>query len=246
MNPSASLKTLYSDLRDNVTLDGAIELRMSPPLLLMPSNKWFYAKERILVVGQETLGWKKDKLGISSFSDFKKATDSVAVMQSAYVTFCFSECNKRHRNSPFWRAYQKLRASFDTSVDGIESNVLWTNLYRCSNAGKSWYGNTNAHDRQLVEQALDRFLLREIELLAPTGIVFFTGPRYDGYLKASLNGEILASPVDERFTTRELAKVCINRHPAPAFRTYHPNYLQRAKDVKYREVIDLIIDKLKA
>ncbi len=246
MNPSATLKTLYLDLRDNTTLDSAIEDRMSPPLLLMPKDKWFYAKERILVVGQETLGWKKDRLGISSFSDFKKATDSVSVMQNAYINFCFSERNKRHRNSPFWRAYRKIRASFDTGVEGIETNVLWTNLYRCSNGGKSWYGNTTTDDRQLVEQALYGFLLREIEILAPTGIVFFTGPRYDEYLKASINGEIIDSPVDERFTTRELARVCINKKSVPAFRTYHPNYLQRAKGVKYREVIDLIIDKLKA
>jgi len=246
MNPSASLKRLYSDLRGNPTLDGAIEARMSPPLLLMPQDKWFYAKDRILIVGQETLGWRKDKLGISSFSDFKKATDSVPMMQNAYVNFCFSESNKRHRNSPFWRAYRKIRASFDTRVEGIETNVLWTNLYRCSNGGKSWYVNTNKDDRKLAEQALDGILLREIEILAPTGIVFFTGPRYDGYLKASLNGEIVASSVDRRFTTRELAKVCINKQALPAFRTYHPGYLQRAKGAKYREVIDLIIDKLRA
>jgi hypothetical protein len=244
MNSTDSLKMLYASLRDNVALAETLEAKMSPPLLVAPQTKWFESEERILVVGQETLGWKKGKLGINTFSDFKKIPDSVVGLQNAYIDFCFSSNSKRNRNSPFWRAYRKIRAAFDSNIYGIETNVLWTNLYRCSNDGKSWLGRNDKGERRLVEQAFDGLLLREIEILAPTGVVFFTGPRYDGYLKASLNGEYATLPVDDSYTTRELAKVCINKRSILAYRTYHPNYLQRAKGGKYRDVIDIIIREL--
>ena len=166
---------------------------------------------------------------------------SIVKLQDAYDDFCFSETSKKHKNSPFWRAYREIRKAFDSCVEGIETNVLWTNLYRCSNDGKSWYGKKDASARESVEKALQGILWEEIKILEPTDIIFFTGPRYDRYLKQSLNGNVEFAPIDDRYSTRQLAKFCINELSIPGFRTYHPNYLQRSKNW---QVIDLLIKEV--
>ena len=245
MNLEASLEDVYISLRESVVIDESIQSRMSPPLLIMPSNKWFESKDRVLVVGQETLGWKQEQANINSFYDFRRTPDSIKTLQSAYVRFCFAKGHRKNENSPFWRAYRKIRASFDASSEGIETNVLWTNLYRCSNDGKSWYGKNNEKERKLVENALREILLREIDVLKPTAIIFFTGPRYDSYLKESVDGDVVNAKIDDRFSTRQLAELRSNRLSMPIFRTYHPNYLQRAKEEKYREVIALIVHEIR-
>ena len=45
----------------------------------------------------------------------------------------------------------------------------------------------------------------------------------------------------DRFTTHGLTRIYVDKQPIPASRIYHPNYLQRAKGDKCRDVIDIII-----
>jgi hypothetical protein len=233
------LESVYIELKNITPIDEDIETKMSPPLLIKPTEKWFESSKKILVVGQETLEWKKK--GIESFSDYRML-DTIAKLQDAYDKFCFAETSKKHKHSPFWRAYRAIRNAFDSCDKGIETNVLWTNLYKCSNNGKSWYGKKDANDRrESVEKALQGILWEEIKILEPTDIIFFTGPRYDRYLKQSLNGNVEFAPIDDRYSTRQLAKFCINEPSIPGFRTYHPNYLQRSKNW---QVIDLLVKEL--
>ena len=241
MDSYSTLETIYTRLRKITSIKEDIETKMSPPLLINPTKKWFESNKRILVVGQETLKWKKDWLGINSFSDFRRVPESIVKLQDAYDDFCFAETSKKHKNNPFWRAYRAIRNAFDSSERGIETNVLWTNLYKCSNDGKSWYGKKDASARKSVEDELQGILLEEIKILEPTDIIIFTGPRYDHYLNQSLNGNIEFAPINDQFSTRQLAKFCINGLSIPGFRTYHPNYLQRSKNWK---VIDLLIKEL--
>lgn len=235
MNDNANLESIYSELKAITGVDEVLQSKMSPPLLLMPQRKWFSSRERILVVGQETLGWKKTN--IQSFEDYAKTPDAIDTLQNAYVDFCFAENKARHKNSPFWRAYRQVRKAFDTSIEGIDTNVLWTNLYKVSNNGKSWYRKNNYQDRKSVEKALKSFLRREIDILNPTGIIFFTGPRYDKYLVESFDGKVEYSPVDDIHPVRQISKLDIDYLRVPVYRTYHPNYLQRAKKNCYIEII---------
>jgi len=163
------------------------------------------------------------------------------------VDFCFAKHSKRNRNSPFWRAYKEVRKAFDTTSGGIETNVLWTNLYKVSNNGKSWYGKNSKdgkQDRESVEKALGAVLLQEVNILKPTGIIFFTGPRYDRYLKESFKGDVTFSEVNSEYTKRQLAKIEVDVHRIPIFRTYHPNYLQRSRD-NYSSMIGIVIESLR-
>jgi len=243
VDSASNLRSIYTGLRNNTILEEAIETRMSPPLLMKLPENWFEYGKRILVVGQETQGWKKEDLNINSFSDFRKMPDSIAKLQDAYVHFRFAKSKANRRNSPFWRAFREIRERCDSNScsEEFETNVLWTNLYKCDNDKKSWYSKNSARARQSVEKALQGVLLKEIDVLKPTGIIFFTGPRYDDYLNRSLNGNVSISPMDDRFPPRQLAKLCVNGLSILAFRTYHPNYLLRSKNW---HVIDLIIKEL--
>ena len=82
MDSYSMLYSVYIELQNITPIDEDIETKMSPPLLINPTKKWFESSKRILVVGQETLGWKKGDLGIESFSDFRKGErDSIAKLQ---------------------------------------------------------------------------------------------------------------------------------------------------------------------
>lgn len=228
MSELASLSAVYQDILGITDIDATLLNRMSPPLLMAPQRRWFSSDKKILVVGQETLGWKQPDINIESFNDFVKTENSVNLLQEAYVKFCFAKKHK-NRTSPFWRAYREIREAFEVSSSGgIDTNVLWTNLYKVSNNGRSWYGKNNRDDRKVVEKVLREVLSREISILKPTGIIFFTGPKYDRYLKESIQGQVTLSKLDDRYPARQLARLCIEDLPIHVCRTYHPNYLQRS------------------
>ena len=82
-------------------------------------------------------------------------------------------------------------------------------------------------------------LEREIAILAPDVVVFFTGPSYNGLLAATFPEAMLEAGSLSR--AKPVSRVIHPALPAKTFRTYHPNYLQRAG--LHRSVLGHIVSK---
>src|SRR5262249_23010518 len=96
--------------------------------------------------------------------------DPISRIQEFYRQF---NLGARSR-SPFWVACKKLRRLLASGeqVPGL----VWGNLYPCDQRKDRPTG-------QIAQSLLDlRVLPREIEILRPDVVVFFTGPEYDDAL----------------------------------------------------------------
>ena len=47
----------YTEFKEKCVLPAELQDRLSPPLLIKVPEKWERSDKRVLVIGQETLGW---------------------------------------------------------------------------------------------------------------------------------------------------------------------------------------------
>jgi hypothetical protein len=80
-----------------------------------------------------------------------------------------------------------------------------------------------------------RLFTEELAILEPHVCLFFSGPYYDDFIKATLPAcEVVAcgdAPV------RELARLTHSALPTASFRTYHPAFLSRGNRWSYIEAM---------
>ena len=214
---------IYKELKE-VVFPNELLTDLSAPILLKVGDNWSTATERILIIGQETQGWGHDGLGYSHYYDFIYRDDSIQEMMEFYELFCFAK-NSSHRKSPFWRAFRQIAGK---SIDEmtINSNVLWTNLIRADYKRASLLSSSE-NDRNIVLDGLKGLLLKEINVLQPTKVIFFTGPRYDRVLKIEFP-DVTFSKYSDDLSISKLAKIIID-DSLISLRTYHPAYIQRSK-----------------
>ncbi|MBK8509590.1 MAG: hypothetical protein IPL51_13430 [Candidatus Competibacteraceae bacterium] len=236
----------YEKLKSSVRFRGDLPKRLSAPLCLYAPERWKNSENRVLIIGQETLGWgfcsgryyDWPYEPIANWQDFTRVQDSVTAMVHGYKSFEFSRYQPENYRSPFWQAYRQFREVLGEQRDGVETSVLWTNLFRMSLDG----GSVIKGSREEVEQIREasRAVLRaELRILKPTAVVFFTGPKYNEALYSLFpNIEVFS------FNGRDPQKTAQIMHPdlpSMAWRTYHPKYLSLSQQWG---VIDEILGKL--
>lgn len=207
----------YRNFHAAAATTGRLKRRASAPLLVNPSGAWFRSEKRLLIVGQETNGWGSPDGSIRTLHDFHLAADAVDVMLSAYTSFDFA-AGYAHRNSAFWRAFRFVAE---------EHAALWTNLFRADMNGPVVL-NCTADEQCHLLQSQSALFRQEVSELAPTTIIFMTGPRYDNALRTIYQGCALV-PLWADVSEREVALVREDRLPVRSIRIYHPTYLQRAR-----------------
>lgn len=228
----SKLRAVYEDFHKRATsLPPNLQTRLSTPLLLSPSQTWTNSKKRILIVGQETLGWDFDsgwyyqwdypRLG--TFQDFKGYPDAVSALIYGYQVFQFSKHQPKNYRSPFWQAYRQIRGVFEDTVDGYETSVIWSNLFRMSLDGGSVIKNANSEELDKIRNENRGLLKAEIGIIKPSAVVFFTGPNYESVLQSEFP-KFQITPFEKYDPTRT-ALISHPDLPKFAFRTYHPNFL---------------------
>lgn len=229
------LEIRYSNFRNSARLPKRLAHRASAPLLLYPHSRWESAKVKLLVVGQETLRWRFEpaKLGtegeaIRTFKEFSAATDGVTSMWDLYRWYSLGRQDST-MNSPFWRGFRTLDAAVNTEPD----SAMWTNLFKV-NVNGSVMRNCTRAEIDKIQKAQNGLLRHEIDVLSPDVIVFFTGPKYDSALRAEF-ADVEFAPFDRgQNSALPLSSLALLRAPglpAKTVRTYHPEYLQRSRQL---------------
>ena len=241
----SELILVYERFKASTSFSLEMSERLSPPLLLYVPKTWLTSKERILLVGQETLGWGFTSghyyewryPPIPDFSAFKAAPVSVTAMVHGYKMFEFARHQPENYRSPFWRAYRQCRTMLGEAKDGIETSVLWTNLFRMSLDGGRVLNGSETEVTQLLDAGKE-LLRREILILRPTAVVFFTGPDYNSALYTTFPS-MEVTDFNGHDSSRT-AKVSHPDLPNRAWRTYHPNHLSFRKWHILDQVYDAI------
>ncbi len=206
--------------------------KMHGPFLVCSQDEYWKSNIKISFVGQETRGWSckgsvteqmdKHKSPITLAN--KNTTGSVTEQMDKHKSFALG---KGYHSSPFWNVIRK----FEERICGSKYNSSWLNLNRYDQNKK----RPNEENRKILSE-LDFLVLKELEILAPDVVIFFTGPIYDGRVKSLLCGELIGV---SGFTKRELCLVKSQHLGAKIIRTYHPNYLRRSG--LEEKVIDAVV-----
>lgn len=161
MDMNAQLRALYSP-----ALDALAVLRAhgaSRPLLMEVPEAYHLAPVKLMIVGQQTLGWGEQ-------------CEDLDQLLALYREFDLGlEC----RRSPFWHAAHRLHRGLNP--DGPERAFLWSNLVKVDQYGRR---PEAAMEDSVCSLGL---LAGEIEITKPDVVVFFTGA-YDQRLQSTFPG----------------------------------------------------------
>lgn len=153
MDINTQLRALYTP-----AMDAFAALRAggaSKPLLMEVPDAYHQAPVKLMVVGQQTLGWGERR-------------DSLDDLLDEYREF---DLGRDCRRSHFWQAAHKLHAGLNP--DGPKRAFLWSNLVKVDQRGH--------RPEPAMEDAACRLglLEREIAITRPDVVIFFTGAYHD-------------------------------------------------------------------
>jgi len=171
----------------------------SGPLLIEVPGEYERARVKLLCVGQQTNGWPETSHGIDG-------------LLKVYREF---DLGRNYTSSPFWVACHRLSRALNP--DGPGFSFTWSNLIKID--------QDQGRPSPEVEESVCslRLLEKEISILEPQVVVFFTGPRYDDRLRATFPG------IKLDVGSRWFSALRHSALPTASFRTYHPGYLWRAR-----------------
>lgn len=182
------------------------------PFLIKCPDSYEMAGKRIMFCGQETQGW------------YTKGYDNPDVdyhdLRGCYNAFVnginYEIVNKEQgKNSPYWNFQKRIRNAFP-KVAFIRNNIV--------KIGKR---SAPGCDDKVNELTLKYFpvIVKEIEILEPDFIIFFTGPKYDSRIEKAL-GPFSKEHIDERFECWDRLGFEDSSLPS-AIRLNHPGWLVR-------------------
>lgn len=230
-NLTQELSDRYLKFQRSAKLSKRLAARASPPLLVLPHERWKSARVKVLIIGQETLSWKYDPyetgdLGnpIETFRDFLEAEHGVRAMWNLYRWYALGRAYPK-LNSPFWRGFRAL----SSAISGCEDSALWTNVFKVNVSGSVMKNCKVAEIREL-RGAQKGLLSGEIAILKPQVVVFLSGPSYDLTIQGDFP-DMQVSEFSRRFPKSAVGIVRAEGLPIRTIRTHHPEYLQRSSQL---------------
>ena len=188
-----------------------LDVEPAYPLILSVPDDW-NNKVKVMFFGQETNGWLN--------LDYQNL-NSIEEAMNRYKRFWIDKKSKYSNSGTFMQVLNKFQNMLDTN----RVSCIWNNIIKIGKKDKK-----GTPTKSLIEWQQNWFeiIKKEVELLKPDFLIFFTGPNYDKYIKRTF-GEFTKSEVINR-NTREIAKLTFKENDKLiAIRTYHPSYLRRQK-----------------
>lgn len=147
------------------------------PLLIQPPANYGESTLKVMYVGQETNGYENE---IGSLRKDQNTPHSVETLLALYDNFTNAPGGFKYRGH-FTNAVNSYQQAF-SRIDPT-ATFTWNNVVKIGNAhDKGLPSETNL---QWQDHWFD-VIREEIRLLAPDVVLFFTGPRYDRFLRRVL------------------------------------------------------------
>jgi hypothetical protein len=225
------LRKHYFMFQQSAKLPKRLAVKASAPLLVYPHERWNAAGVKLLIVGQETRRWRYSPCDvgdsgdpIENFWDFTQAKHGVGAMWNLYRWYALGRAYPK-LNSPFWRGFRAI----ESGINGSADVALWTNIFKV-NVNGSVIKNCGAEEVSALQRVQKGLLRAEITILNPDVVVFLSGPRYDSSIQYEFpDMEIL--PFCQRWPTSAVGVIRAECLPTRTVRTYHPEYLQRSRQL---------------
>jgi len=223
--------SISPDVYDKVeAYNRTYEVKNTNVYMLAVPNEFYKAEHRVLMYGKETYGWFGEYNNGNTVFD---RNISPNLSMQLYDLFMKEEVLTHKYNSPLWNEFCRLRDVLSAkSVGLLHNNVAKIGFE---------YGNTGFdHDTNMLFKDV---FLKEIEILKPDFILFYTGPSYDRHLVDRF-GSFSLDKLIANFEEHKFAKLSFENPPIKlpmVYRTYHPNYLRRTEFSSIRDYIGRLL-----
>lgn len=204
------LKKLYTIEIENLgDIKNLTESPTNPLLLSLPDN---YDKTlKVMLFGQETNDWQKQ---------FNKELD-IDRSISTYRKFWIDKTSNYSKKGPLMQTFN----TFQNKIGKYNQvSCIWNNIIKIGKYNQVGTPNKETRNWQIKWRDVIR---KEVELLEPDMIVFFTGPNYDIHIE-----DVFGSFSKEIYNNQKINKITKlnfhNNQKFVAYRTYHPGYLRRS------------------
>jgi len=233
MHENRELRKIYAEnfttlvnklIIENKTLEE--KKRATCPLLLKVSEEYLKADIRIMVFGKETHRWYGETI-----NDLDTIINEYDRYNNGWLF--------RKGGIFFTHGISKLLQKLKTDLPEKKISIIWNNIIKVGEMHRGFPSSINH-----ITQKEFNVIRKEIEVLKPDFLIFYTGPSYDQHIKKMLgNFDLLAI---EGFSTRQLSEIKISDLPITSFKTYHPLYLNCNNIDKYLSKISNEIKKRNA
>jgi hypothetical protein len=205
---NTKLLNLYKDELKKLPPTENFSIQPAHPFLLSIPNDC-NRKIKVMIFGKETNGWLEDL-----------DREPLKAMER-YARFWIDKKSKYSKKGTFQHVVNK----FQDMLDKEKVCCIWNNIIKI---GKKKEKGMPPDDLIHWQDNWFEVIRKEVKLIKPDCLIFFTGPSYDRYIK-KVFGEFETSKVLDK-KTRQIAKLnFLESKELIAFRTYHPNYLRTNK-----------------
>jgi hypothetical protein len=244
----ATLYELYEEIEEelfnSVEMENAKitddKFKAASPLFIASPNdeymsEYLKADIKLMIFGMETNGWG----GI--YGQYEERLDTIIDDYTEY--FCGTVTDPRR---PIFQGSKGVIDRLHTKLGGNKSiEYIWNNIVKMGYAGKNlgnYHFPVNFYDKSdVIKKYLNPLIPKEIEILKPDFIVFFTGPNYDRIID-----DVFSRPekiLIEGFKQDDLCEIGIT-NAKKAFRTHHPRNQQAPMKQYYEKIADEIYQSL--
>jgi hypothetical protein len=238
MNINSELKKIYEKHWDSLLneLYAFTENdEYTSPLLLKFTDAYLRQDhKKIMFFGQETRGWQ-DKV--------ENQLKTIDEIMDGYERYFISN-NMKYKKAGKMNARSSFRSGILNLKRGLkqrnlEVDLIWNNINKIGRHREKVGVNATVRE---IEFNKFNVIEKEIELLKPDFLIFFTGPDRDKeILKKFPNLVIEKHP---KFSTKQIILLKNNEGIVVGLRTYHPNYLKGFYTMLDPYCLDIIACKI--
>lgn len=196
----------------------------NPMLICVDEDRFYSAKNRILICGQETKDWdpfgKSIEHGIATYKNF----------------FIDEKFYGKYGISSFWKGFRYLKSEICKIYNTEDCVFIYQNL---SKMGRFDGVNGVTDGMRKLERNYFPVFRKEMEILNPDIVLFLTGPGRDCDIKFHFPDLELAR-TDTEPNMKKMAWLEAESLPKITLRMYHPSYYAGFSNNYKQKAIQLI------
>lgn len=213
------------------------------PFFIKAPQSYESADIKLMIFGQESNNFaphKKDGKGYISY-DSQTLIEDIACEYDCV----FSKVYKTDTHY-FWKGVRTFINMLKKKNENLKIDFIWNNLIKMEYSGEMNFPKDLYEP--IIAPYLNEIIPKEIKILKPDYVVFFTG-NTDDYEKALSDIFQIDEKSKEAIEGFDKNKICALSLPniRKSFRTYHPNYLKRSGLEKsiFEKISDIISADIK-
>jgi hypothetical protein len=187
--------------------------RLSGIFLAKPDKSFFESDRKVIIIGQETRGWRNKECRIKNGFN----TDIESIRDAMDFSLIFNR--EKPKTSRFRQFYKKASSYLDSGTGDAYNSAIWSNQFCMSYKGKS---PRKSKCFEGIRNLSSQLLQAQFEILKPDIAIFTVGSGRDVFIKETFKHKTV-----KVITPRRLWHFKVDH--THCFRTNHPRWFGSSK-----------------